>query len=157
MARIDGLMEEIAVVFEDKTSSISAVYFLKRHFYLFGGALGFVAGLLLRDFVVFLVVGGVASMVVYAYAENYLLKIDHKFFSSPGRSRREIFDRYYAGEIGRRLALRMTEPEQLVENERLTVEQTQALFQRKLSVELDQEFKRSDWHIFVAECLHYQK
>jgi len=157
MARIEGLMAEIADVFGEKTSLISAVYFIKRYFYLFGVAIGLIAGLLLRDFVVFLVIGGIASITLYSYAEKYLLKIDHIFFSSPGRSKREIFDRYYANEISRRLSLRMTEPEQLVENERRTTEENRELFQRKLSTELDHEFKRSDWRIFVAECLYYQK
>ena len=157
MARIEGLMAEIADVFGEKTSFISAVYLIKRYFYLFGVAIGLIAGLLLRDFVVFLVIGGIASITLYSYTEKYLLKIDHIFFSSPGRSKREIFDRYYANEISRRLSLRMTEPEQLVENERLTIEETRDLFQRKLSTELDREFKRSDWRVFVAECLYYQK
>lgn len=157
MARIEGLMAEIADVFGAKTSAISRVYFLKRFFYLFGGAFGLIAGFILRDLVVFLVIGGIASVAFYFYAENYLLKIDHVFFSLPGHSKREIFDKYYAGEIGRRLSLRMTEPEQLVKNEHVTTEQRRVQFQQNLSAELDREFRRSDWTIFVAEALYYQK
>lgn len=157
MARIEGLMQEIEEVFGNRTSSISRVYFFKRYFYVFGGIVGVVAGQLLRDLFFCLAIGGSTSLAVYHYAESYLLKIDHLFFSAPGRSRREIFDKYYANEVGRRLALRMTEPEQLVKSDHLSIERQREQFQRKLSIELDREFKRSEWRLFVAECLHYQK
>lgn len=157
MARIEGLMAEIEDFFIERTSLISAMYFLKRRFYLFGGLIGLIAGLFLREFAVFLIIGGISSVTIYLYAERYLLKIDHEFFSSPGRSKREIFDKYYADEVGRMLSLSMTEPEQLVNNGHLTIEQTRALFQQRLYIELEREFRRSDWKFFVAEALHYQK
>jgi hypothetical protein len=157
MAKIEGLMQEIEEAFGNRTSSISTMYFLKRYFYVFGGVVGVVAGLLLRDMFFCLVIGGSASLAFYHYAESYLLKIDHLFFSSPGRSKREIFDKYYANEVGRRISLRTTEPEQLVKNDHLAIERQRELFQQKLSIELDREFKRSEWRFFVAECLYYQK
>jgi|GEM_PF-3493067 len=157
MARIEGLMAEIEGFFGERMSSISAVYFFKRHFYLLGSLMGLVVGVLLREFAVFLIVGLIASAAVYFYAENYLLKIDNEFFTSPGHSKREIFDKYYATEVSRRLSLRMTEPEELVKNEQLSTKQTKALFQQRLAVELDREFRRSDWKMFIAESLHYQK
>lgn len=157
MAKNEGLMQEIEEVFGNRTSSISVVYFLKRYFYVFGGLVGVVTGLLLRDMIVCLVIGGGASLAFYHYAESYLLKIDHLFFSSPGRSRREIFDKYYANEVSRRISLRMTEPEQLVKNKNLGIELQRELFQKELFVELDREFNRFEWRFFVAECLHYQK
>ncbi|WP_341679372.1 hypothetical protein [Niveibacterium sp. SC-1] len=157
MSRIEGLVAEIVDVFGEKTSFISAVYFIKRRFYLFGGALGLIMGLPLRDFFFFLLAGGLTSLAVYASAEHYLFKIDHIFFSSSGRSKREIFGKYYANEIGRGLSLRMTEPENLVGSEGRAIEETRSLFQQRLAVELDREFKRSDWRYFVAACLYCQK
>ena len=157
MARIEGLMAEIEGFFGRKVSSISRVYLLKKYFYIVGGASGFVVGLLMNNFFAFLVVAVIGSIVVYASTENYLLKIDHAFFTSPGYSRREIFDRYYAGEVGRSVALRMTEPEQLVRTEHLTVEQRRTEFRERLAAELDREFGKSDWRFFVAEALYYQK
>lgn len=157
MARIEGLMAEIEGFFGERTSSISAVYFLKRHFYVLGGLMGIVVGVLLREFAVFLIVGLIASAAVYLYAESYLLNIDHEFFTSPGHSKREVFDKYYATEVSRRLSLRMTEPEELMESEQLSTRQTSALFQQRLAVELDREFRRSDWRFFIAESLYYQK
>lgn len=157
MERIEGLMTEIEGFFGERIFSISMVYFLKKYFYLLGGFIGFVGGVLLRDIAMFLIIGLIVSVAIYSYAENYLLKIDCAFFSSPGHSKREIFDKYYAGEVGRRLSLRMTEPEGIVSNDNLSIEQARALFQQRLAVELDREFQMSDWRFFVAEALHYQK
>jgi len=157
MARIEGLMAEIEGFFGKKVSSISQVYLLKKYFYILGGASGLIAGLLLNNLVAFLVVSVIGSIAVYASAENYLLKIDHAFFTSPGCSKREIFDRYYASEVGRRVALRMTEPEHLVRTEPLTVDQGRTAFQERVAAELDREFRKSDWRLFVAEAIYYQK
>jgi hypothetical protein len=157
MARIEELMGEIEGFFGRRTTSISAMYFLKKYFYLLGGLVGLVAGALLRELAVFFIIGLMASVAVYFYAENYLLKIDHEFFSSPGHSKRDIFDKYYASEVGRRLSLRMTESEELVKNAHLSTERARAVFQERLAVELDREFRRSDWRMFIAESLHYQK
>ena len=157
MARIEGLMAEIEGFFEERRSSILAMYFLKKHFYLLGVLTGLVAGAILHEFTVFLIVTLIASGTAYHYAESYLLKIDHEFFSSSGHSKRVIFDKYYAAEVGRRLALKMTEPEELTKIDALSTEQSRALFQQRLTIELDREFQRSDWRFFIAESLHFQK
>ncbi len=157
MARIEGLMKEIECFFGERTSSISKIYLLKKYFYLFGILIGSISGFFMHEFLVSLIIGAIASASIYSYAENFLLKIDHEFFSSPGHSKREIFDKYYRSEVSRLISLRMTEPDRIAKNKNFIGKSDQVFFQKNLAIELDREFQKSDWKFFVSEVLHYQR
>ncbi len=152
-SNIDELIEDIKFFFGKRVSNILRMYFLKRNFYFFGILFGCIVGFLLRDLGTFIILGTIISLSIYCYTESYLLKIDHEFFSSNGHSKREVFDKYYSKEISRTLSLRMTEPGQLLENNKRTPEEVRSMFQKRLSLKLDEEFERSDWKFFVAEVL----
>ena len=157
MARIEGLMQEIETFFDGRLRAISTVYLIKRYFLVPALIAGMIFGAAAHDVIAFLLAGAIAGGATYFWAENYLMNIDKEFFSSPNRSRREIFNRYYADEAARRLALRMTEPWVIVSDGGKTDSQRQSEFKEQLATELEDEFKRSDWRFFVAESIHYQR
>lgn len=93
MALFDGLINEIEMAFGERVTAISKVYLLKRYFYGVGIVIGLILGITAHNLVVLLFTAAGASAACYFYAENYLLKVDREFFSVPGCSRREIFNK----------------------------------------------------------------
>jgi hypothetical protein len=130
---------------------------LRKNAWLPGVIVGLIVGFLSREIVLFIFVGGGAWFATYFYADRFLLAQDLLLFSSPGMSKRELFDRHFAAEVERQVGLRMTEPQAIVATADQSLEVRREAFKRELDLQLEKEFRRFDWQYFVREVVRQSK